>query len=250
MELKGKVALVTGGAHRVGKAIALRLAHEGASVLIHYHRSEKEARQTLDEIMAVGGVAEPLRGNLGNPLDIERMFVALEARFGRLDVLVNNAATFHSGHILEETIEDWNYIMSINLRAPFLCSQRAAHLMLARDAEGVIINIGDAAGLDSWRRYPLHSVSKAGLLMLTKVLAHSLGPRIRVNAVVPGPVLAPAGIDAQRWRRIGATLPLERTGTPEAVAHAVLALIENDFTTGTIFAVDGGYSLLNASDLV
>jgi pteridine reductase len=249
VNLKDRVALVTGGAHRVGKVIALSLAQQGASVLIHYHRSEQQARQTLDEITALGGIAEPLKGNLGNPHDIERMFVVLEARFGRLDVLVNNAATFHRGHVLEETIEDWDYVMDVNLRAPFLCGQRAAHLMLARGTDGVIINIGDAAGIDPWQNYPIHSVSKAGLLMLTRVMAHSLGPRIRVNAVVPGPVLAPPDMAINRWEQIGAALPLERTGTPEAVAQAVLALVENDFATGTVFTVDGGYSLLNASDL-
>ncbi|HOA23013.1 MAG TPA: SDR family oxidoreductase [Aggregatilineales bacterium] len=249
MDLNGKVALVTGGARRVGKAIALGLAARGMNVLIHYNRSEAEARQTLDEIRAMGVQAEAVQGNLGNPLDIEHIFVTLESTFRQLDLLVNSASTFLAGHILEATVSDWNYVMAVNLRAPFLCSQRAAHLMLARQSPGVIINIADVAGQVPWTRFPIHSVSKAGLIMLTQVLAKSLGPDIRVNAVVPGPVLKPDAMPDARWEALSAALPLERAGTPENVVQAVLALAENDFITGAVLNVDGGDSLLGSIDL-
>ncbi len=250
MDLKGKVALVTGGARRVGRVIALALAQRGMHVMVHYNRSEEAAAQTVEEIRALGVRGEMVQGNLGNPLDIEQVFVAHESHFGQLDVLVNSAATFESGDVLELTVEDWNYVMAINLRAPFLCSQRAAHLMLARGTGGVIVNIADIGGIVPWVRYPHHSVSKAGLIMLTKVLAKSLGPELRVNAVVPGAVLKPEHMPDARWEQMGKVLPLRRVGGPEHVAHAVIALAENDFITGAVLHVDGGDTLLGVADFL
>jgi NAD(P)-dependent dehydrogenase (short-subunit alcohol dehydrogenase family) len=250
MDLSGRVALITGAARRVGREIALALAQQGADLLIHYNRSGQEAHDTIHELRQLGVRAEAVRGNLGNPLDIERIFVELEAQFGRVDVLVNNASSFEPAPFLEMTVDQWNYAMGINLRAPFLCGQRAAHLMLARNIGGVIINIADVAGVVPWVRYPQHSVSKAGLLMLTKVMAKSLGPLIRVNAVVPGPVLKPGDMPQHTWERIGEDLPLFRTGSPENVAQAVMAIVENDFMTGSVLTVDGGDSLLGGLDFL
>ena len=136
MDPKGKVALVTGGARRVGKTLALGLAARGMDVLIHYNRSEDEARETVQHIRRLGVQGEAVQGNLGNPLDIEAVFVALESYFGRIDVLVNSASAFQPRSALELTVDEWNYVMAINLRAPFLCSQRAAHLMLAWQRTG------------------------------------------------------------------------------------------------------------------
>lgn len=250
MNLDGKVAMVTGAARRVGKSIALALAGKGAHILVHYDRSEDDAQQTAEEIRRLGVRAEIVQANLGNPVSIEQMFTAAESHFGRLDVLVNSASAFQKRDFLELSIEDWNYVIGINLRAPFLCSQLAAHLMLARGEGGCIINIADIAGEEPWARYPHHSVSKAGLLMLTRVAAKSLAPTIRVNAVVPGPVLKPDRMPDHRWNRLGEVIPLKRTGEPEHVAQAVLALIENDFATGSIFHVDGGDSLVGSTDLL
>ncbi len=250
MDLKGKVALVTGSAQRVGKTIAIALAQRGADILIHYNRSEDAARQTVEDIRQFGVKVDMVQGNLGSPLDVERVFVTLESIFGRIDVLVNSASSFKAGDFLELTVEDWNYALAINLRAPFLCGQRAAHLMLARRSGGVIVNIADVAGQVPWVRYPQHSVSKAGLLMLTQVMAKSLGPDIRVNAVVPGPVLKPEMTNLGVWEELGALLPLKRTGRPEYVAHAVLALIENDYITGAALSVDGGDTLMGTLDML
>ncbi len=248
MDPKGKVALVTGGARRVGKTIALGLAARGMDVLIHYNRSEEEAQETVAQISRLGVRGEAVQGNLGNPLDIERLFVALESYFGQIDVLVNNASAFQAREVLELTVDDWNYVMAVNLRAPFLCSQRAAHLMLARGTPGVIVNIADVAGLVPWPNFPHHSVSKAGLIMLTEVLAKSLAPDIRVNAVAPGPMLKPEEMPHHRWEDLGRVVPLRRTGDPVHVMQAVIALIENDYMTGTVLKVDGGDSLVGSID--
>lgn len=234
-----KVALVTGSAHRVGKVIALALAERGMHVMVHYHQSQAEAAKTVEEINNLGVEADAVQADLGDPAAIERLFDNLKSRFGRLDVLVNSASAFQAKAVLDITVEDWDHTMNVNLRAPFLCSQQAARLMRPG---GVIINIADVIGQTPWVRFPHHSVSKAGLIMLTKVLAQALAPDIRVNAVVPGPVLKPESMPPERWEQLGAELPLSRTGRPENVAQAVLALIDNDFTAGTIFNVDGGGS--------
>ena len=250
MEIDGKVALVTGGAHRVGRAIALSLAERGAHVLVHYNLSEAAAQQTVREIEALGVQANLIHANLGDPLSIEDMFVLLESQFGKLHILINSASAFKAADFLELTVEDWNYAMAVNLRAPFLCSQRAAHLMLARGERGCIVNIGDVAGERPWERYPHHSVSKAALLMLTEVSAKALAPEIRVNAVVPGPVLKPERMPDARWQRLGEVIPMRTTGSERNVAQAVLALVENDFATGAIFNVDGGDRLVGSTDLL
>jgi pteridine reductase len=250
MNLNGKVALVTGSAHRVGRAIALGLARAGAQQVIHYGGSAVAAGQTRDEVAALGVEAITVPANLSDPAQIDELFDAIEEHFGRLDILVNSAATFVHEPFDAVTAETWDAVLAVNLRAPFLCSQRAAHLMLARRSGGVIVNIADVAGQVPWVRYPQHSVSKAGLLMLTQVMAKSLGPDIRVNAVVPGPVLKPEMTNLGVWEELGARLPLKRTGRPEHVAHAVLALVENDYITGAALAVDGGDTLMGTLDML
>jgi NAD(P)-dependent dehydrogenase (short-subunit alcohol dehydrogenase family) len=243
MELSGKVALVTGGAHRVGRAIALALANEGTNVLVHYGGSAAAAEQTVAEIAALGVEADEAQADLSQPEQVERLFGALRERFGRLDVLVNSAASFRQHDFLEATVEDWQQVMQVNLRAPFLCSQHAARLML-EDGGGVIVNIADLFGMTPRRSFPLHSISKAGLIMLTRVSALSLGPDIRVNAIAPGAILPPASHDLAAWDRMGKVLPVKRTGDPRHVGEAVVYLAKNDFITGHVLVVDGGESLL------
>jgi pteridine reductase len=163
--------------------------------------------------------------------------------------LVNSASVFQAADLLDVTVDDWEAVMAVNLRAPFLCSQHAARMMQSGSGDGVIINIADIAGQVSWVRFPHHSVSKAGLIMLTRVLAKSLGPGIRANAVVPGPVMKPEGMPDVLWQALGDVLPLGRTGSPQNVVQAVLALVENDFITGTILNVDGGDALIGSVDV-
>jgi NAD(P)-dependent dehydrogenase (short-subunit alcohol dehydrogenase family) len=239
MHLQDKIALVTGAAHRVGKVIALELAHAGAHIVVHYHRAEAEAPAAVAEIRQVGRRATAVRADLANPAAIDQLFAAVEAEFGGLDVLVNSAAIMESGDVTTLAVEDWRRSLDVNLTAPFLCAQRAARMMLARNG-GVIINITDGSGLKPWAKYPAHSVSKAGLIMLTQVLAKALAPTIRVNAVAPGPVMKPPEWEAARWGRAGQRTLLKHTGSGYDVAHAVRFLIEQDFITGETLVVDGG----------
>ncbi|MCC6905326.1 MAG: SDR family oxidoreductase [Anaerolineae bacterium] len=252
MSLRGKVALVTGAARRVGRGIAFALARAGASVAIHYHTSDQEALETLDLIRRPGIRAEAIRADLADPDEIRHLFNAVQQTFGRLDILVNSASAFTRRGFLDLSLEEWDAGIAVNLRAPFLCSQRAARLMLSQEITGSIINIADTIGERPWASYPEHAISNAGLLMLTRVSAKALAPnRIRVNAVIPGPVLRPSGMPDERWKQIVGALPLPHQGDGTAyVAQAVLSLVQNEFITGAALHVDGGEGLLDLEDLI
>ena len=242
MELEGKNALVTGAAHRVGKAIALQLAQEGCNIAIHYHGAAKEAKLTLAEIQDLDVQAHTYQADLRSKADIDRLFEQVEKDFTRLDILVNSAAIMQRGSFPEVTIEDWNTTIDLNLRAPFFCTQFAAQLMGSEG--GAIVNISDIAGLQPWVDYPVHSISKTGIEMLTKLSALEFAPRVRVNAVAPGPVLKPDHMTDQRWDQLGKSLPLGKPGEPLDVTQAVLFLLRNDFITGESLSVDGGNQLI------
>ncbi|HEX4953639.1 MAG TPA: SDR family oxidoreductase [Thermoanaerobaculia bacterium] len=252
MNLAGKVALVTGGARRLGRAIALELATSGASIALHYGRSTLEAEATAAEIRARGVEVWPLPADLARPEQIASLFAAVEARAGRLDVLVNSAACFEKKPLVEISAEEWDAVMAVNLRAPFLTTRHAASLMTAsprpEGAPGAIVNLVDLAALHPWPGYAHHGVAKAGLAHLTRVAARELAPGVRVNAVAPGAILPAPGVtaDSAEWRRLGERLPLGRTGHPGEIARTVVFLAENDFITGAILPVDGGESLLGA----
>jgi pteridine reductase len=240
VNVENRVALVTGGAHRVGRGIALALARAGADVLVHYHASADAAAETVAAIQGLGRRSRAVGADLGDPEGVAQLFAGLDgATAGRLDVLVNSAAIMERGDVLTLSAAEWDRTLAVNLRAPFLCAQQAARRMLAGDG-GVIINIADVAGLRPWAGYPHHSVSKAGLIMLTQVLARALAPRVRVNAVAPGPVAAPQGWDAARWQTVWSRLPLQRAGSPDDVGEAVVYLVQADFVTGEVLVVDGG----------
>jgi pteridine reductase len=243
MQLRDKIAVVTGAGHRVGKFIALELAGAGAHVVVHYHRAEAEARATVEEIRQKTVRAIAVSGDLASPEGVERLFQAADSEFGGVDVLVNSAAIMERGDALTLARDDWQRTLDLNLTAPFFCAQRAARSMLARGG-GAIVNIADLGGLEPWAKYPAHSVSKAGLIMLTKVLAKALAPRVRVNAVAPGPVLKPPDWDEARWRAVGEHTLLKRTGSGYDVARAVRFLLEQDYITGETLVVDGGSQYL------
>jgi pteridine reductase len=250
MDLEGKVALVTGGAHRVGKAIALALADAGANLVIHYGSSEAEAHETVREIKSRGVQAIAVQADLSDPAAIAALFEAITERFARLDVLVNSAANFVKQPFDEATPEDWMTVMQVNLRAPFFCTQHAARLMRAvrrpADQPAAIVNISDLAGLYPWRDFALHGIAKAGVLHLTRITARELGPDIRVNAIIPGAILPPSSMspDSERWRRMGESVPLQRTGDPKYIAQTVVFLAHNDYITGAAIPVDGGEHLI------
>jgi 3-oxoacyl-[acyl-carrier protein] reductase/pteridine reductase len=235
-ELEGKVVLVTGAAKRIGRGIALRLAKEGARVAIHYFESEDEARQTAAEC----GNAPLFRANLESVPEIERMFGEVEARFGRLDGLVNNAARFTRFDPLEITEKDWDFIHSVNLKAVFFCCQQGARLM-QKTGGGRIVNISSLGGLRPWADHAHYCASKAGVIMMTRALAKAFAPTISVNAVAPG-VIPFDDIDEQ-GKRLMAITPAQRGGTADEIADGVVFfLTATNFITGQNLAVDGGLS--------
>ena len=234
--LDGKIVLVTGAAKRIGRGIALRLAEEGARVAIHYHRSEAEARRTAEEC----GGAELFRADLESVAGIARMFADVEARLGRLDGLVNNAARFTRFDPLEITEKDWDFIHSVNLKAVFFCCQQGARLM-KKGGGGRIVNISSLGGIRPWAEHAHYCASKAGAIMLTRALAKAFAPEITVNSVAPG-VIPFDDIDERGKQMIQAT-PAGRGGTPAEVADAVVYFLgASNFVTGQILAVDGGLS--------
>lgn len=238
MDLDGKVVLVTGAGTRVGRAIAVALGRAGMRVGVHYYGSEKGARQTADEIIAAGSDARTLPGDLTDPATGPRVIEHLSKVFGALDVLVNSAAVMLRTPIGEVLVEDWDAMFALNLRAPFFLSQSAARVM--KDRGGVIINIADLAAFESWRNYVPHSITKAGVVQMTRGLAHALAPKVRVNAIAPGAVLLPDGYTPEQRDKLVSTTPLARIGSPEDVAQAVIYLITADYVTGETIIVDGG----------
>ncbi len=248
IDLTEQVALVTGSAHRVGRAIAVELARRGAHIMVHYHASTPETvRDTLQEIKSMGVDAFAVQADISSAQGVEDVFTAVREHFGRLDILVNSASLFQKRRLLDVSLEEWEQTLAVNLTAPFLCTQAAAAVMRRSDPPGgVIINICDKGADGPWPEYAHHGVSKAALLALTQVSAASLGPDIRVNAVIPGPVMKPSGrpMTEEEWERIGAPLPLARTGTPEDVARAVAYLASESFITGAVIHVNGGEHLI------
>lgn len=236
--LPRRVALVTGAGKRVGQAIARALAADGAAVAVHYNGSASGARDTVRTIRAAGGDAHAFRANLMQVGEPAALVDAVVAHFGRLDVLVNSAASMQRTPLAVVRERDWDEVFALNLRAPFFCALAAARAMGRRG--GVVINISDHMGFESWPDFVPHGVSKAGVAAMTHALAAALAPRVRVNAVAPGFVLAPAGYSAVKARAFARSTPLRRLGSPDDVARAVCYLVAADYVTGEVHFVDGG----------
>ena len=238
--LDGQVALVTGGAKRIGRSIALRFAAEGAAIIVNYATSRGDADALAREIGASGPRAMAIQANVTKRADVTRMFAAIEKEFGRLDILVNNAGAFFEAKFEDLTDEQWDGILNINLKSQFLCSQAAAPIM-KRQGRGRIINLSSLGGLLPWPSYTHYCVSKAGSIMLTRCLARALGPEILVNSIAPGTIQFPdEAPDDDYIQRV----PLHRTGTGEDIAGAAAYLATADFVTGQVLAVDGGRLLV------
>ena len=238
--LGGRVALVTGSAKRLGCAVALRLAQEGADVVVHYRSSSAEAQSAVAEVEKLGRRAVAIGADLRVVSEIRRLFDETAKHFGRLDILVNSAANFVPASIISTTEEIWDASLNSNVKAPFFCAQAAATLL--KRTKGTIINFADTGGLLGWAGYIPHSVSKAGVVMLTKVLAKALAPEVRVNAIAPGTITMPG--DPPEWEADFIQLaPLRHSGTPSDITDAVLFLVQSNFITGQVLVVDGGRTL-------
>ena len=239
------LALVTGGAQRLGKAFALTLARMGYSIALHYNTSEKQAQQTKAEIESIGVQVFLLRADLTDPAQIESLLTELDFILHPssfiLKLLVNSAAIMPVGNPRELDLQDWNSALDLNLRAPFFLAQQSAKRMTAG---GLIVNITDIGAQKAWSRYPSYTVSKAGLESLTKLLARALAPSIRVNAIAPGLVLPSDVVTQEQWDKLVEKLPLKRAATLDEITSTLQFLINNEYITGQTIVVDGGYSLI------
>lgn len=233
-------AVVTGGAVRVGREIARRLADAGYDLVLHYHGSADEARVTAGKLREAGARVVLAQADLADPEQIGTPFEAADDAFGGLDLLVNSAAIFPRSEPLHTTAAEWDRVFDVNARGPFLCSQEAGRRM----SSGSIVNIIDTGATQAWPGYVPYVASKAALASVTRGLAAALAPRVRVNGVAPGPVLLPDDADGPKEREAAARRTvLGRVGEAADVAEAVLFLARAKYVTGEIIRVDGGQHL-------
>ena len=232
------LALVTGGAHRLGKAFALTLARMGYDIILHYHSADEEAAQTKLEAESHGISVTLAQADLTDPAQIVSLVDAISQP---VSILVNSAAFMPSGNVDSLSMENWDTALDLNLRAPFLLAQSVAKKMTMG---GLIVNITDVGAQKTWSRYPSYTVSKAALESLTKLLARALAPNIRVNAIAPGFVLQSDIVTSEEWKRLINRVPLKRPARIDELTSALEFLIQNEYITGQTIVVDGGYSLV------
>jgi pteridine reductase len=236
------LALVTGASRRLGRVLALELGRQGFAVGLHYNTSAVQAVATADEVRKLGVPVFLMPADLSDPQQITKLFEDLAILPHPLRILVNSAAVMQRHNLLNISATEWDTTMALNLRAPLLCAQHASRLM--KDAGGLIVNITDAGSARAWTGFPTYIISKAALENLTRLLARSLAPAIRVNSIAPG-LIFPQGDNASpEWTRLVGRLPIRRSGTAEEVASALAYLIHNEYITGQSIVVDGGYQLL------
>jgi pteridine reductase len=236
-----ELALITGGARRLGKVFALSLARQGYTIALHYHSVENEVQQTADEICELGVPVYPIQADLADIANISSLFSTIDSIPHTLKVLVNSAAFMPGGNVSALSLEDWDMSLDLNLRAPFFLAQEAAKRMTDG---GLIVNITDVGAQKAWSRYPSYTVSKAALESLTKILARAFAPTIRVNAIAPGLVLQSDIVTPEEWERLVDRVPLKRPARTEELASALEFLLRNEYITGQTIVVDGGYSLV------
>ena len=239
--MSSQLALVTGSAHRLGKAFALSLARMGYSIALHYRGAATEAEQTVKEVRSLGVDCLPIRADLTNPQKVDFLFSLVDEFHAPLKVVVNSAAIMPVGSPRDLELHEWDSALDLNLRAPFLIAQQAAKRMTEG---GLIVNITDIGAQKAWSRYPSYTVSKAGLESLTKMLARSFAPEIRVNAIAPGLVLPSDVVTPETWQKLVERLPLKRAATLDEITTTLEFLIKNEYITGQTIVVDGGYSLI------
>ena len=235
------LAIVTGAAHRVGRAFASTLAGSGHAILLHFWHSENEAEATAEHVRKLGVPAYLCRADLTDPAAIQQLFAEVDQTGHLPRVLVNSAGIMHAADPRTLTVEEWDQTLNLNLRAPFLCAREAA---LRMKQGGLIVNITDVGARKSWSRFPAYSVSKAGLEAMTNILARAFAPGIRVNAIAPGLTLKSDLLSEEQWQQLVRRLPLKRPADLAEVAAALDFLLQNQYVTGQTLVVDGGYSLL------
>lgn len=221
----------------------MALARKGTNIALHYHASQREAGETVKEIASLGVECRLFRADLSKTEEALSLAAEMISRFKSVDVLVNNASAFHKTPIEEVLDSDWDALLQINLKAPFLLCQKLGQAMRENEG-GKIINIADWSGFRPYKDYLPYCVSKGGLITLTKALARDLAPKVQANAVAPGPVLLPPDFPEEEKEKIIRKTVLGRLGSPLDVAHAVTFLAENDYVNGTVLVVDGGRSLV------
>jgi pteridine reductase len=240
--LAGRVALVTGGARRIGHHLVLALARQGVKVVIHYRNSLQDARDTAGAVTTTGGEVDLVEGDLANAKVAAALPEQAARCFGPPDILVNNASVFEQGSLGDTTCEEWDHHQAVNLRAPFLLSQ-AFSRVLPQDRTGDIINLNDYRALRPGADHFAYTISKVGLHGLTQSLALGLAPRIRVNELALGAVLPPEGAPATYVHTLKSEIPLARFGQPAEVAAALLFLLTSPTVTGQTVCIDGGRHL-------
>jgi pteridine reductase len=241
------VALITGaGRRRIGNVVARSLAEAGYAVGIHYHSSRGAAEETVENIEVAGGVAACFQADVSAEDQVKRLFDEHLRRFGRLDVLVASAAIWEPRSLEETTADDVRRHFDINALGTFLCCRRGGLIMAGQEQGGAIVTIGDWANARPYQNYAAYFVSKGAIPTMTRDLAVELAarnPEVRVNAILPGPVMLPEDVPEEERQRVVAGTLVKREGTPESVAHTVLYLVENDYVTGVCIPVDGGRTI-------
>ena len=239
LALAGQVALVTGAAKRIGRSIALRLAAEGADVVVNFLSSEDEAQQVGEGVRKAGRRASVIAADVSQSAQVKELFAAVDRDFGRLDILINNAGVYFDAPFESLTEEQWDFTLNTNLKSQYLCAQAAVPFM-RRAGRGCIVNLSSIGAFQPKPSHVHYCVSKAGVVMMTRCLARALGPSITVNSVAPGKIQFPdEEIDQGYVRRT----PLAKVGTGDDIADAVLFLIQAQFMTGQVLLVDGGRML-------
>ena len=245
MELKDKVILITGAAERVGRQIALHMASQkGSHIAFTYYQESEPWQVTESNLQDLGVKAKAYPLDISDPAQIKRLVAVVLNDFGRIDALVNNAGVWLKAPFLEITERAWDIAMSVNLKGPFLLSQAVAPIMQAQPEGGVILNITDLSAYQIWEGYTHHAVSKIGLAWMTRYMALELAPKIRVNAIAPGTVMLPENAPPEKVAWAVEKSALKRVGCADDVACMAEFLLEHDFTTGSVYFIDGGRSLV------
>jgi 3-oxoacyl-[acyl-carrier protein] reductase/pteridine reductase len=243
MNIKNSNLLITGAATRVGRELALYFAGMGANISFSYYMDDEPWQKTKSEIEAFGVKCLATQVEIRNAGQIQKMVSNTSEFLGGIDILINNASVWLKTPFLEINESEWDLSLDVNLKGPFLCSQAVAPVMLSQ-GHGVILNITDLSAFQVWPGYAHHAASKAGLVALTKSMAYELAPTIRVNAIAPGTVLLPPNPSPAKVAWAVEKSVLKRVGEPTDVAKLAQFLIENEFTTGAVYRIDGGRSLV------